>query len=62
MELKRNDYYSLNIFKEGDNENNLHFYNKLKDYVATIEKGLKRACKTFQTIVERLIQSILENK
>ncbi len=30
MELGENDYYTLNIFKAGDHENNKIFYNKLR--------------------------------
>ncbi len=40
MELGENDYYTLNIFKAGDHENNEKFYNKLKSFNSTIAKGV----------------------
>jgi hypothetical protein len=33
IELRENDFYKLNIFKEGDNTNNRKFYDKLCEYV-----------------------------
>lgn len=62
MELKDHDYYTLNIFKEGDNENNNKFYNKLKEFVWAIEKGVGKACTVFKKVVEKLIHAVLEKK
>ncbi len=47
MQLGQNDYYTLNIFKEGDQENNKHFFEKLKTFLDAIRKGVKNGFKAY---------------
>lgn len=47
IKLKESDYYTLNIFKEGDNINNKAFLNKIDEYMLGITKRIEQASKVF---------------
>lgn len=60
LKLGEHDYYSLNIFKEGDNRNNKEFYDKLVNFSKCISDGVTAASKLFKETLLTLFKSIVE--
>ena len=62
IKLKESDYYSLNIFEEGDNVNNNAFLHKMEEYNMNIWEKIEQASQVFKEIIVQLTRSVVVEK
>lgn len=62
IKLKESDYYMLNIFKQGDNQNNKAFLGKIDEYMHSIVNLMDRAYKLFAEMILQLTKSVVIEK
>ncbi len=59
MRLNEHSYYTLNVFKEGDNAKNKEFYLKLLEINHRIADGVTAAIKLFQKTLFTIVQTVV---